>query len=110
MWSTIEYILSYVQQQLRYFYYGDDRPVVMEEDCNIWPPHIYLHNIALALNNRLPDEHDRSREVAFLGYGSAHVVSVIRSRSISLLLIISGGYAQNTAPENIRRSDHLCRL
>ncbi|KZT52436.1 hypothetical protein CALCODRAFT_502299, partial [Calocera cornea HHB12733] len=50
---------------------GDDRPVFLEDGRNVWPPHIYLHNIALALNNRLPDEHDRSREVAFLSYGAS---------------------------------------
>ncbi|KZT61012.1 hypothetical protein CALCODRAFT_480184 [Calocera cornea HHB12733] len=51
----------------------------MEDDRNIWPPHIYLHNIALALNNRLPDEHDRSREVAFLSYGASHVVVTLKT-------------------------------
>ncbi|KZT60998.1 hypothetical protein CALCODRAFT_480174 [Calocera cornea HHB12733] len=51
----------------------------MEDDLNIWPPHIYLHNIALALNNRLPDEQDRCREVAFLSYGSSHVVVTLKT-------------------------------
>ncbi|KZT60993.1 hypothetical protein CALCODRAFT_514950 [Calocera cornea HHB12733] len=59
---------------------GDDRPVFLEDGRNVWPPHIYLHNIALALNNRLPDEHDRSREVAFLSYGASHVVVTLKTR------------------------------
>ncbi|KZT52451.1 hypothetical protein CALCODRAFT_520733 [Calocera cornea HHB12733] len=59
---------------------ADDRPVFLEDGRNVWPPHIYLHNIALALNNRLPDEHDRSREVAFLSYGASHVVVTLKTR------------------------------
>ncbi|EJT99376.1 hypothetical protein DACRYDRAFT_96159 [Dacryopinax primogenitus] len=79
MWSTIGYAFSYVQQQLQFFYYGDDRPVVLEEGRNIWPPHLYLHDIALALNDRLPDEENRSRKVAFLDYGASHVVVVVET-------------------------------
>ncbi|KZT52449.1 hypothetical protein CALCODRAFT_90227 [Calocera cornea HHB12733] len=78
--STLNgYAVTRVQQQLRQLYYSDDRPVVMEDDLNVWPPHIYLHNIALALNNRLPDEQDRSCEVALLSYGSSHVVVTLKT-------------------------------
>ncbi|KZO90976.1 hypothetical protein CALVIDRAFT_568648 [Calocera viscosa TUFC12733] len=74
MWPTIGHLFEYVQEQIQYLYYGDDRPVVIEDGFNIWPPHIHLRSIQRALYGLLPTPEDKCRKVSFLNYGSSHVV------------------------------------